>query len=206
MATQTNTAGPEIAAHQPSTVQEAFDPKVEHHPEQYGNTHASPYYAPPQYSETANTMVTPLHMLGEHSAEVDCPFCQRRAMTRVGEEHSTMTWLSGVVLGFFCICLACLPCIAHSCQEIDHYCGNCGKQLTHRPYEGQVQLVGVPPAAMVPSQYPMTQAMPPQHPHPTQHEPQAQQAQEPQLTREELEQRELDAHRAQQQAQQPAAK
>jgi hypothetical protein len=92
MATQTNTAGPEIAPHQNNnTSQPPHDTKMDVHPEQYGTT-ASPHYAPPQYAETANRMVTPLHMLGEQPAEVDCPFCHRIAMTRLQEEHSSMTW------------------------------------------------------------------------------------------------------------------
>ncbi|KAJ6006484.1 LITAF-like zinc ribbon domain-containing protein [Penicillium sp. IBT 35674x] len=35
--------------------------------------------------------VTPLHLLREHPSWIDCPFCERRAMTRVGHEGSSAT-------------------------------------------------------------------------------------------------------------------
>jgi hypothetical protein len=92
MATQTNTTTPEINSHQGNTSQPTHhDTKFDHNPEQYGTT-ATPHYAPPQYAETASRMVTPLHMLGEEPAVVDCPFCQQTTTTKLREEHSTMTW------------------------------------------------------------------------------------------------------------------
>lgn len=35
--------------------------------------------------------VTPLHLLRENPTWIDCPFCERRAMTRVGHEDSSTT-------------------------------------------------------------------------------------------------------------------
>lgn len=35
--------------------------------------------------------VTPLHLLREQPVWIDCPFCERRAMTRVSHEGSSAT-------------------------------------------------------------------------------------------------------------------
>ncbi|KAJ5722134.1 hypothetical protein N7488_000169 [Penicillium malachiteum] len=62
------------------------------------NEPAPPYSAVPVY-ETVRieavpqvAKVTPLHLLGDQPAWIDCPFCQRRAMTRVIQGDSAATW------------------------------------------------------------------------------------------------------------------
>lgn len=61
-------------------------------------------------------------------------------MTRVAKEDSSMTMVAGGLLCLVCICLTCLPCMLGWCQNIDHYCSACGKQLTHKPHDGIVQV------------------------------------------------------------------
>lgn len=58
-----------------------------------------------------------------------------------------------MLIGILCICAACIPCIARSCQDVDQYCSECGKKLTHKPYDGATQVVAVGPADMAPSKY-----------------------------------------------------
>lgn len=61
-------------------------------------------------------------------------------MTRVAKEDSSMTMVAGGLLCLVCICLTCLPCMLGWCQNVDHYCSACGKQLTHKPHDGIVQV------------------------------------------------------------------
>ena len=47
----------------------------------------------------------------------------------------------------------------HTCADIDHFCSNGNRQLTHRPYEGTTAVVAQgglaegPPPGAVPSKY-----------------------------------------------------
>ena len=86
------------------------------------------------------TYVTTLARLQDQPELVDCPFCHKQAMTRVAKEDSSMTMVAGGLLCLVCICLTCLPCMLGWCQNVDHYCSACGKQLTHKPHDGIVQL------------------------------------------------------------------
>lgn len=48
-------------------------------------------YGPAAQHHHQHVGATPLQSLGPAPAVVDCPFCQQRVMTRVNEEHSSMT-------------------------------------------------------------------------------------------------------------------
>ncbi|CAJ2506112.1 Uu.00g002420.m01.CDS01 [Anthostomella pinea] len=82
-----------------------------------------------------------LNSLGRHPALIDCPWCNQTAQTRTEEEHSAMTFIAGIGLGLICICCACLPCLAHVCQDVNHFCSNCGHQVAHVPFSGVCQPV-----------------------------------------------------------------
>ncbi|KAJ5709646.1 LITAF-like zinc finger domain-containing protein [Penicillium malachiteum] len=125
---------------------------------------APPYSAVPVY-ETVRiepvpqvAKVTPLHLLGEQPAWIDCPFCQRRAMTRVLHGDSAATWYDlstlssydesfandirscvSILCCLICICLACIPSTTGMCQNTSHFCSNCGKQVSHKPHNGATQ-------------------------------------------------------------------
>ncbi|KAK4912317.1 hypothetical protein LTR49_019225 [Elasticomyces elasticus] len=103
----------------------------------------------------APRMVTPLNRLaGKEPQDIDCPNCKRATQTRVQPEHSNMTYIKGVALGFFCcLCLACLPCCLDWDQDLNYYCGSCNKQLAHKPYNGPVSVLSTPEEALVPTQY-----------------------------------------------------
>ncbi|ORY68405.1 uncharacterized protein BCR38DRAFT_481896 [Pseudomassariella vexata] len=96
---------------------------------------------------------TPLNGLGALPAVIDCPYCHRRTQTRVHEEDSSMTIVAGIALGCLCICLACLPCILHWCQNIDHYCTGCNQRVVHIQHGGVPQVIA--PPQNVPQQYKM---------------------------------------------------
>ncbi|KAI0006908.1 LITAF-like zinc ribbon domain-containing protein [Xylariaceae sp. FL0662B] len=83
----------------------------------------------------------PLGSLGSYPALIDCPFCNTRVQTRIQEEHSSMTLVAGIGLGLLCICCACIPCLAHWCQDVDHFCSRCNQRVAHVPYNGITQPV-----------------------------------------------------------------
>ncbi|RMX77849.1 hypothetical protein D0869_09557 [Hortaea werneckii] len=103
--------------------------------------------------------VTPLHHLGETEAWIDCPFCHRRTRTRVDKADSSMTYILGLLLCLICICAACIPCLAHWCADIDHYCSECKQRVTHRPYNGNIEVLGEYGPATMPSRYAQASAM-----------------------------------------------
>jgi len=146
-----------MPAQQPPAYHEATTDKS-----QMPYNHSQPMPAQNQMGQ--GHMVTPLERLGEEAAWVDCPYCKRITQTRVGQEHSTMTVLSGFLLGCLCICLACLPCIMHSCADVDQYCSNCNKKLTHMPYDKPIRVVAVRENELQVSKYPASQQVPSEQP------------------------------------------
>ncbi|KAJ5546939.1 LITAF-like zinc finger domain-containing protein [Penicillium frequentans] len=99
--------------------------------------------------------VTPLHLLREHPVWIDCPFCERRAMTRVGHEGSSATMLASLVCCLICICLVCVPSLTGMYQDTSHYCTNCGKKVAHKPHDGQTQPIGPMLIGEIPSRRPL---------------------------------------------------
>ncbi|KAI1759689.1 hypothetical protein GGR53DRAFT_512858 [Hypoxylon sp. FL1150] len=98
----------------------------------------------PQISVGQNApMVTPLHMLTENPTMIDCPFCRQRAMTRVTKEGTSTQTLAGVVLCLFCVCLACLPCVAGWCENVNIFCSSCSNRVATIPHDGPLMLAPV---------------------------------------------------------------
>lgn len=146
------------------------------------------HHHPTANHETGPYMVVPLSRLTETPAMIDCPFCHRRAMTKTNKEGTPMQILAGAVLCIFCICLACVPCLAGWCEDTHIHCSLCGKKVATIPHDGTIQVhdtemnshVPSQYAAQVPSQYPAqdppqypTQGPPQQHsqgPPPAEHE------------------------------------
>ncbi|KAM0797169.1 hypothetical protein BDR22DRAFT_466358 [Usnea florida] len=97
--------------------------------------------------------VTPLDQLLEVPAFIDCPYCKRRTQTRVTHEDSTAATLAGVICCMLTCIGTCIPCLLGWCQDTNHYCSGCNKQVTHRPHDGAI-IVKLPPSpAVVASQY-----------------------------------------------------
>ena len=51
------------------------------------------------------------------------------------------------------IILTGIPCIAHWCADIDHFCTNCNRRVAHIPNGGQVQVLSDQGPHTVPSSY-----------------------------------------------------
>ncbi|KAL2018444.1 hypothetical protein VTK56DRAFT_863 [Thermocarpiscus australiensis] len=95
--------------------------------------------------------VTPLNQLGDHPQWIDCPFCQRRTMTRVNKEGTPMQIVAGALLCLFCVCLACVPCVAGWFEETNYFCAECHNKVAKKPDGGAIVVYG--PQAVVPSKY-----------------------------------------------------
>ncbi|KAI7485403.1 hypothetical protein KC351_g3942 [Hortaea werneckii] len=97
--------------------------------------------------------VTPLHRLGIGPAWIDCPFCRRRTRTRVDRPESNMTYVLAVLCCCICVFLTCIPCLAHWFANVDHYCSECDKQVTHQPHDGPVEVLSEYGPPTMPSRF-----------------------------------------------------
>lgn len=134
---------------QPAQPQPAYQSKAEQVQQQQQQNGPAPQH------HQQNIGPTPLQALGPAPAVVDCPFCSHRVMTRINEEHSSMTYLIGVLIGCICICAACIPCMAGMCQDVTHFCTNCNQRVAHIPYSGGVQVIQPQPHQGANGQYNM---------------------------------------------------
>ncbi|KAK3936059.1 hypothetical protein QBC46DRAFT_297001 [Diplogelasinospora grovesii] len=75
--------------------------------------------------------VTPLHLLGDQSDTVDCPFCMRRVETVVQRHPSRMTYILGTVCCLTTLFGTPVPCLFKWYYDVDQHCGNCGRRVTH---------------------------------------------------------------------------
>ncbi|KAI1084976.1 hypothetical protein F5B20DRAFT_122539 [Whalleya microplaca] len=92
-------------------------------------------------AEGGRNTVTPLHLLGDQPDTIDCPFCQYRVVTRVERVASRMTKIAGAICFFTTVIGTCVPCWAKWYYDIDQYCGNCDRKVTHRGYADQSNVV-----------------------------------------------------------------
>ncbi|KAM0217832.1 hypothetical protein ACHAQI_001887 [Fusarium lateritium] len=101
------------------------------------------------------TYVTPLHELGDLPKFVDCPFCRRRAETRVKKKSSKMTHVSATVLGFTTIAGAAVPYAGNWACHLAHYCTNCGHKVALRKWGSrEMKALGTPDHLREVSRYP----------------------------------------------------
>ncbi|KAI5468124.1 hypothetical protein BGZ63DRAFT_372996 [Mariannaea sp. PMI_226] len=83
---------------------------------------------PPGNHET----VTPLHLLGDQSDTVDCPFCRRRTTTEVRHSASSATHFVALILFFVTFCGVVAPYMLHWSSNISHWCRNCNRKVAYR--------------------------------------------------------------------------
>ncbi|KAH6640118.1 hypothetical protein F5144DRAFT_504171 [Chaetomium tenue] len=95
--------------------------------------------------------VIPIHQLGDQPQWIDCPFCHQRTMTRVATEGTSMQIVAGVLCCLLCVCLACVPCMAHWFEETNYFCSKCHNKVATRPESGPIVVHG--PVAAVPSKH-----------------------------------------------------
>ncbi|OHF01195.1 hypothetical protein CORC01_03510 [Colletotrichum orchidophilum] len=95
----------------------------------------------PTITPLANPLtVTPLHMLGDGPQWIDCPFCNQRTQTVITKEGTAMQMVAGALCCLFCVCLACVPCIAGWCENMHYSCARCKNRVATRPYDGTIQV------------------------------------------------------------------
>ncbi|KAH8892697.1 hypothetical protein GQ53DRAFT_118581 [Thozetella sp. PMI_491] len=115
----------------------------------------------PTYSSAAESTpnmtqtVTPLHLLGDQSDTVDCPFCQRRVVTRVKKSPSLATHAAATTLLLTTGVGAVAPYAYQWKGHVSHYCLNCNRKVAHRRYNQQVmQPLGTPEHLRESSRFP----------------------------------------------------
>ncbi|OOF93057.1 hypothetical protein ASPCADRAFT_209690 [Aspergillus carbonarius ITEM 5010] len=96
------------------------------------------FYAGSQHPSGYNTP-TPLYALQKGPAPVDCPACGQRQMTRVQAESGNTTHAWAAVL-CCCLCLGCIPYMASSLKDQNHYCGSCGALLATWHNSGRTEV------------------------------------------------------------------
>ncbi|KAF5022869.1 hypothetical protein F66182_5102 [Fusarium sp. NRRL 66182] len=101
-----------------------------------------PAQAPAQYPP--GQTVTPLNLLAEQPDTVDCPFCQRRAETKVKKTSSQMTHIYATGLFFTTLFGVIFPYACHCASNISHHCKNCGRKVAFKQHGGQMEALGTP--------------------------------------------------------------
>ncbi|KAH8655417.1 hypothetical protein BX600DRAFT_469592 [Xylariales sp. PMI_506] len=103
-----------------------------------------------------NPTVTPLHLLGDQSDIIDCPFCRHRAESEVKKTPSPMTYVGGTLCCLTTLCGAVVPFFCGWWHNVDHYCTNCGHKLKHQSYDKKkpAKIYGTPEELREPSKYP----------------------------------------------------
>mmetsp|Transcript_35021 Transcript_35021/g.84539 ORF Transcript_35021/g.84539 Transcript_35021/m.84539 type:complete len:177 (-) Transcript_35021:1547-2077(-) len=71
----------------------------------------------------------PRRDLGSRPVNVTCPYCSHTGKTRVNHNCGDCTWISVIVLLLCCFPFFWIPFICPNCQDVEHHCSNCGKQV-----------------------------------------------------------------------------
>ncbi|EWZ46414.1 hypothetical protein BFJ70_g9336 [Fusarium oxysporum] len=98
--------------------------------------------------------VTPLHLLADQADTMDCPFCQRRAETKVKKSASSMTHIYATALFFTTLFGVIFPYACHCAPNISHFCKNCGRKVAFKERGGQMEALGTPDHLREVSKYP----------------------------------------------------
>ncbi|EMF08758.1 uncharacterized protein SEPMUDRAFT_151702 [Sphaerulina musiva SO2202] len=116
----------------------------------------TPNAAPSQQPE-----MTQLNLLREQPEHIYCPRVGRVCLTKSESKDSEKTWFAVIGICLICPCVACIPlkgcCGDGMLQDWDHYCTGCGKQLTHRPYNREAQILAPDHAAVNSGSFPQMQ-------------------------------------------------
>ncbi|KAF4987775.1 hypothetical protein FDECE_15313 [Fusarium decemcellulare] len=112
-------------------------PMPQRHYQQHQQQHQQQQQQQQQHVYDNGVTVTPLHLLGEQSDVVDCPFCKYRVETKVKKSPSSRTHVAATVLGFATIGGAVAPYACGWGSHLSHYCTNCDRKVAHRRYGTQ---------------------------------------------------------------------
>ncbi|KAF4982829.1 hypothetical protein FZEAL_1621 [Fusarium zealandicum] len=113
----------------------------------------SPAPAGPVYPPGMET-VTPLHLLADQADAVDCPFCQRRAETKVKKQASGATHGIAAALLFTTLFGVIFPYTCHCASHVSHFCKNCGRKVAFKQHGGEMEPLGTPEHLREVSRYP----------------------------------------------------
>ncbi|KAF4440375.1 hypothetical protein F53441_12323 [Fusarium austroafricanum] len=98
--------------------------------------------------------VTPLHLLADQPDMMDCPFCQRRAETKVKKSASGLTHIYATALFFGTLFGVIFPYLCHCAPNISHYCKNCGRKVAFKEHSKEMEALGTPDHLRQVSKYP----------------------------------------------------
>ncbi|KAJ0108135.1 hypothetical protein J7T55_007254 [Diaporthe amygdali] len=95
---------------------------------------------------SAVATVTPLHMLGDQSDMIDCPFCMKRVETSVKKKASSMTHTWGTVLFFTTLFGVVAPYCCDWYVNVEHYCKNCKRKVAQKKFNSdEMEALGTRP-------------------------------------------------------------
>jgi hypothetical protein len=101
------------------------------------------------------TTVTPLHMLGNQSDIIDCPFCRRRTETKVKLTASKTTHKIAAGLFFTTLGGVVAPYKLNWKSNVSHYCSNCEHKVAYRKHgEEDMKPLGTPEHMREASRFP----------------------------------------------------
>ncbi|TQV98877.1 hypothetical protein V2A60_007423 [Cordyceps javanica] len=139
-------------AHSPDAIQPQGQQTHQVLPPSYDQAKVAPQGVPvPGPNNGVPATVVPLNMLGDQPQPIDCPFCHRRTMTEIRKEGSSMQILVGALFCLVCVCLTCVPCLAHWFEDAEYRCSQCKNMVARRRHDGPLEVLG--PQAAVYSQY-----------------------------------------------------
>ncbi|KXJ93637.1 hypothetical protein Micbo1qcDRAFT_231336 [Microdochium bolleyi] len=108
-----------------------------------------------QSRHTGSNTITPLHLLSDQPDTIDCPFCQRRSVTRVEKKASVATHTAATALFFATLGGAVVPYAKNWKSHVSHFCNNCDCKVAERRYgQGTMQPLGTPEHLREVSRYP----------------------------------------------------
>lgn len=85
--------------------------------------------AAPTPTPASQAYQPPRRDLGSRPVNVTCPYCSQTGKTRVNHNCGDCTWISVIVLLLFCFPFFWIPFICPNCQDVEHHCSNCGRQV-----------------------------------------------------------------------------
>ncbi|KAM5370023.1 hypothetical protein ACJZ2D_008706 [Fusarium nematophilum] len=97
--------------------------------------------------------VTPLHLLGDQPDWIDCPFCERRAMTTVKKKPSSVTHIQAAFLLVSTGPGVAAPYLAKWAFEIEQYCQNCENRVAYLSRGRKIHVCKAPLDSREPSRY-----------------------------------------------------
>jgi len=75
------------------------------------------------------------HAFGEHSVNMQCPYCREQVISRTEYVNGSLAWIICASLAFAGIFLlipwffCCVPFCLTACQDVEHYCPRCSRML-----------------------------------------------------------------------------